>query len=339
MSVRSADAELDLIGFGSMVIDRMHRTRRILGPNEKGLLDPAFAGAPVESCIGGLMLNQLGWAALFGLRAGIFGRQADDDIGRALRGAMERAGLETHLDLSGSASSLAEIFIDHQGERAIYMAAGATAETTPSHVRDDHADFIARGKRLSTEISQLPLDTVCTAMRVAHEHGRGTALDLDVLPSDLIVTMPDRGHFELSLREADWLKPTALAARELFPEIAELDELAARIRAHYRCELVVITNGEAGSVLATREGVETIPACSVERVIDSTGAGDAFWGGFLAGEVLGLSLHDSALLGNACGAVCVERLGAFPDDADALRERVLERYGRALPAHARSAQV
>ena len=54
---------------------------------------------------------------------------------------MAEHGIETHLDLTGSASSVAEIFVDDAGERAIYMARGATAETTADHIRKDHADY------------------------------------------------------------------------------------------------------------------------------------------------------------------------------------------------------
>src|SRR5690606_20033950 len=79
--------DLELVGIGSMVIDRIHRTRRVLSANEKGLLESVPGAGPVQICIGGLMLNQLAWAALFGLPVGIFGRQADDDAGRALRRA------------------------------------------------------------------------------------------------------------------------------------------------------------------------------------------------------------------------------------------------------------
>ena len=79
--------KLELVGIGSMVLDRMHRTRRVLGPNEKGLLDDVEAGGPVQTCVGGVLLNQAGWAALFGTRVGLFGRQAEDDAGRVLRAA------------------------------------------------------------------------------------------------------------------------------------------------------------------------------------------------------------------------------------------------------------
>ncbi|MBJ18831.1 MAG: SIS domain-containing protein [bacterium] len=46
---------------------------------------------------------------------------------------------------------------------------------------------------------------------------------------------------------------------------------------------------------------------------------------------MGLAIEDAAKLGNACGAACVERVGAFPDEADALRARVIEIYDGAAP--------
>lgn len=331
----SAARDLELVGIGSMVIDRIHRTRRVLAANEKGLLESEPGAGPVQTCIGGLMLNQLGWAALFGIPVGVFGRQADDEAGRQLRRAMARHGIATSLDLKGSASSIAEIFVDADGERAIYMAAGATAETRPEHVRRDHAAFIARARRLTTEISQLPLDTTLAALELAHASGLSTVVDLDVLPSDALATLGDRATFDAVLRAADLLKPTAAAARELFPETSDLDALARRLRETYGVKRVVITDGAAGSLVCDERGSQRIPAYRASRVVDSTGAGDAFLGGYLAGEALGLEPRDAARLGNACGAACIERVGAFPDEPSALRARIVALYDGAKPKDGR----
>jgi arabinose-5-phosphate isomerase len=327
--------KFDLVGIGSMVLDRMHRTRRVLAANEKGLLESIGGEGPVQSCIGGLMLNQLGWASLFGLQVGLFGRQAEDDAGRLLRIAMARHDIATDLDLTGSASSIAEIFVDDEGERAIYMAAGATAETRPEHLRENHAEFIARGKRLSTEVSQLPLDTTLAALRLAHERGLSTVVDLDVLPSDAIAGLGDREMLDAVLGEADLLKPTSSAARELLPEIPDLEEIARQLRAKFGAMTVVLTDGAHGSLLSNEDGERWIPAYATERVVDSTGAGDAFLGGFLAGEALGLGPVDAAKLGNACGAACVERIGAFPDEPEALRARAVALYDGQTPTDER----
>jgi len=320
------DPDLDLVGIGSMVLDRIHRTRRALGAGEKGLLEAISSGSPVQTCIGGLMLNQLGWASLLGLRSGLFGRLADDEAGRALRGAMARHGIATDLDLTGDASSVAEIFIDASGERVIYMAAGATAQTRPEHVRSNHTRFIRRGARLTTEISQLPLDTALAALRIAHEQGLSTVVDLDVLPSDAVETLGDRATFDAVLREADLIKPTAAAVRQLFPELEQTEALARRLREHYGVSRVLMTDGAEGAVLADAEGETRIPGYPVARVADTTGAGDAFFGGFLAGEALGLSAIDAVKLGHACGAASIERVGAFPDEPETLRARVIELY-------------
>jgi sugar/nucleoside kinase (ribokinase family)/D-arabinose 5-phosphate isomerase GutQ len=330
-----ADDKLDLVGIGSMVLDRMHRTRRVLAANEKGLLDSIGGQGPVQSCIGGLMLNQLGWAGLFGLQVGLFGRQAEDDAGRLLRGAMARHNIVTNLDLNGRASSIAEIFVDEAGERAIYMAAGATAETRPEHLQGNHAEFIGRGRRLTTEVSQLPLDTTLAALKLAHASGLSTVLDLDILPSDAIVALGDRATLDAVLGEVDLLKPTSAAARELFPEIPDLETLARQLRSRYGATTVVITDGERGSLLANQDGERWISAYAPRAVVDSTGAGDAFLGGFLAGEALGLDAVDAAKLGNACGAACVERMGAFPDEAEVLRARVIELYDGKTPTDGR----
>jgi arabinose-5-phosphate isomerase len=69
----------------------------------------------------------------------------------------------------------------------------------------------------------------------------------------------------------------------------------------------------------------SVPTTPVEA-IDTTGAGDAFLGGLLAGSHYGLGWGDAARLGNACGTRCCEQVGAFPDGTEATRQRILEIY-------------
>jgi sugar/nucleoside kinase (ribokinase family)/D-arabinose 5-phosphate isomerase GutQ len=317
---------LDAAGIGSMVVDRVHRAPRILGSDEKGILRDVGRGAPVQTYVGGVVLNHLGWAAALGLQTGIFGRQADDEGGRFLRAAMDRFGIERDLVLEGSATSVAEIFVDDAGGRAIYMAPGATAETTAEHVRRDHAAFIRRARRLSTEVSQLPLAAVCEALAIAREAGIPTVVDLDVPPSDSLPGLGSEAELLDVLRGASLLKPSKTAAHEIAPEAAaDALALARTVRARFGNEAVVVTDGEAGCAIAA-EGFEGLVPAVAARAVDTTGAGDAFLGGLLAGLHHGLSWEDAGRLGNACGAACVEKLGAFPDDAAAARARVLELY-------------
>src|SRR5208283_1166986 len=115
---------LDAAGCGSMVVDLFHRTPRIISADEKILIDASGASPTVESAVGGVTLNHLGWARILGLKTGIFGKMGDDRNGEILRAGMSRLGIEHNLTLDGSASSCAIIFVDQAGNRAIYMMRG-----------------------------------------------------------------------------------------------------------------------------------------------------------------------------------------------------------------------
>ncbi|HYB12813.1 MAG TPA: PfkB family carbohydrate kinase [Myxococcota bacterium] len=320
----SEAARLDIAGIGSMVVDELYRSPRILGPDEKTILRPFEDGARSHTFVGGVVLNHLGWAAALGLRVGIFGKQADDPQGRFLRAAMERSGIEHELVLDGSASSVAEIFVDDSGGRAIYMAPGATAETDAEHVRAHHAEFIRRARWLSTEVSQLPLAAALEAASIAQKAGVPVALDFDVPPVDAVPALGEESQLYALLRGAALVKPSKAAARELVPEAGDdALKLARTLRQRFGPGIVVVTDGEAGCAISSERHEGWVAARRV-KAVDTTGAGDAFLGGLLSGLHYGLPLADAGRLANACGAACVEKLGAFPDDPAAARARVLE---------------
>ncbi len=321
-----SEERLDAVGIGSMVVDRVHRSPRLLGSEQKGILRAMADGGPVEIHVGGVVLNHLGWGAALGLNTGIFGRQADDENGRFLRAAMDRAGIARNIELDGSATSVAEIFVDDKGGRAIYMAPGATSETTPTKIRADHAEFIRRGARLTTEVSQLPLDAALAALEIARAGGIPTLVDLDVPPTDALATLGSETTLDAVLRAADVLKPAKLAAREIVPHAgSDALAIARAMRDRYGNAAVVVTDGEAGCAIATDGFEGFVPARSVAAV-DTTGAGDAFVGGLLVGLKHELDWEVIGQLANAAGAACVEKIGAFPDDPAAARKRVLELY-------------
>ena len=61
-------APLDVVGIGSMVVDRVHRAPRLLGADAKALLRDVEGAGAVRAHVGGVVLNHLGWAAALGLR-------------------------------------------------------------------------------------------------------------------------------------------------------------------------------------------------------------------------------------------------------------------------------
>jgi sugar/nucleoside kinase (ribokinase family)/D-arabinose 5-phosphate isomerase GutQ len=327
------EPKLDVVGCGSMVVDLFYRTPRIISADEKIILDANGHGpaglAMEQASVGGVVLNHLGWARVFGLETGVFGKMGDDRNGEFLREGMESLGIHRHLTLDGSASSYATVFVDPAGNRAIYMVRGATAELTPSEVRRRHGSFIRRARMVSTEISQLPLKTVIAILKYARENSIPSVLDLDVPPSDALSTLGTRAELEQALRLATYLKPAKRAARELAGVDDDPLRIGEEIRRRYGNAAVIITHGADGCAISARDTALRVPAFKV-KAVDTTGAGDAFLGGVMAGLRWGLKWPEIGRLANAAAAVCVQRLGAFPSGFE-LRDKILELYGRPLP--------
>jgi sugar/nucleoside kinase (ribokinase family)/D-arabinose 5-phosphate isomerase GutQ len=326
-----AEAKLDVAGCGSMVVDLFYRTPKFVRAEEKIALDAHHDDGRMErAAVGGLVLNHLGWARVLGLEAGVFGKIGADRNGEFLRRGMDQLGIRHHLTTDGSASSFAKIFVDARGGRAIYMARGATAELAPDEIRHRHAGFIRHARMVSTEISQLPLRTVIALLLFARANSIPTVLDVDLPPADACPALGTRAELERALRLATILKPTRLAARALAGAgRGDLLKLAQAMRARYQSEAVVVTDGERGCAIAAAGTVLKLPAFAV-KVIDTTGAGDAFLGAMLAGLRWGLPWRAIGTLANAAGAVCVGRLGAFPAGFE-VRDEVLALFCDAMP--------
>ncbi|MGO9607419.1 MAG: PfkB family carbohydrate kinase [Candidatus Binataceae bacterium] len=326
-----ADGKLDVVGCGSMVVDMFYRVPRIIAADEKTILGPHDAGGAVERTqVGGLVLNHLGWARVLGLSAGIFGKMGDDPHGEFLRAGMDRFGIVHHLTLDGSASSFATVIVDAHGDRAIYMARGATAELRPEEIQRRHGAFIRRASVVSTEVSQLPLATVNAILTFARKNSIPTVLDVDLPATDAAALLGTRAELERALKLATILKPSkAVAASLAETKSSDPLKMAEKIRARYGNRAVIITMGERGCVIAARDAAIKVPAFRVKQV-DSTGAGDAFLAGILAALRWKLPWDAAGRLANAAGAVCIRRLGAFPERFE-MRREIMEFYGDSLP--------
>lgn len=313
-----------------MVVDLFYRAPRIIRADEKTVLSAHDSDGAIERArVGGLTLNHLGWARVLGLRTGIFGKIGDDRHGEFLRAGMDRFGIVHHLTLDGSASSFANVLVDSAGNRAIYMARGATAELTPAEIRRRHGAFIRGAHLVSTEISQLPLPAVIEILKIARAHSIPTILDVDLPVAEATPMLGTRAELERAMRMATILKPAKAAAASFATGKNALAQ-AVNLRAKYKNRAVIITLGDQGCVIAAKDIALSAPAFPVKQ-IDSTGAGDAFLGGLLAAMRWNLPWGKAVRLANAAGAVCVTQLGAFPDRFE-LRAEIEKLYGEPLPA-------
>ena len=72
---------------------------------------------------------------------------------------------------------------------------------------------------------------------------------------------------------------------------------------------IIVTRGEQGSLISTPDGEISIPAVKAKKVVDPTGAGDAYRGGLISGLLQGKSIEHCARMGSACASFSVECYG------------------------------
>lgn len=333
-----------ILGCGSNVVDVFFRVRQLPKPGEKGYFsDESISCGTV---VGGVTLNHLSWARALGAPTGLLALQGDDANGRTIRSKLDELGVATeHIRVSSEYStSVSHILIEPSGERTIIMAPASTSRMTGELMAREWASVVAGASMVTTEVSQLPLSGVQFLLNAARAAGIPSAIDVDVTPS--IATGAARlgtlDELRAALSTATVVKGTASAAEELLflfdkqakggssgpgvsslPPARSIEDMAQRLGAAVGAQLCVLTDGSHGAGFAAlpssgRPETLYIPAYGGAKQVDATGAGDAFFGGLVAGiAAQGIPREAAQLdwLGRmaACaGAACVEVLGALP---------------------------
>jgi sugar/nucleoside kinase (ribokinase family) len=251
------------------------------------------------------------------------GALGDDLIGDIVVAAMARHGVDTS-GLSrkrGVQTSATILPIRANGERPALHVPGATAllelaDVDLDRVRRSRALLIGAPDALGPMIDDLP-----RVAQTAREHGALVAVDVlhPGRPRDFERLAP-------LLASTDWFLPNS----DQLLALTGRADLAAAI--HDVLDLgtygVAVTQGADGCLLATRDRGAPVhlPAIAVD-VVDTTGCGDGFTAGLLAGLLLGIPPLDAAWLGTACGSLVATGLGS---DAG------LEDFGQVLDFLART---
>jgi sugar/nucleoside kinase (ribokinase family) len=158
------------------------------------------------------------------------------------------------------------------------------------------------------------LDQMMALVDNAHERGATVSLDSQDVPN-----LKSACDWSKLLKRIDIFMPNAREARI----ITGVDHLERAIRRLMQwVKIVVVKDGANGAWLGTAGQVTRIPGIQIDPVIDTTGAGDCFLAGFLAGYVCDrVALDDCVRYGNICGALSVTAVGgstAAPTHADVL---------------------
>jgi fructokinase len=293
-----------VVGLGSCAVDFFAMVPRLLGYGEK------INATRMEVHAGGVTANMLTQVARLGASSGWLGLIGDDENGRIIQKAfaddnMDLLGVEV---VKGERSSLTWIPVNPEGERCIYMFPNVTGKLSIFHVRNRFAAHIRGAKHFHTETSQLPILPLKEGMRVAKEANVRVFMDMDVTPRFFAqMNLGRQDELCEALKLVDVLKPCKAAAREM-TGITDYNRMADQLL-NLGPQIVAITQGEDGCLIASREKKVQVPAFRV-NVVDTTGAGDAFMGGLSYGLLQGWDLERVGVFANACAALCCTKVGA-----------------------------
>jgi sugar/nucleoside kinase (ribokinase family) len=322
MADRDGGAPLDVLGIGNAIVDVLaHADDALLVEHglPKGamtLIDAERADllygvmGPGVEVSGGSCANTVAGAASLGSRVAYVGKVRDDELGRIFAHDIRAAGVafDTPPADDGPGTARCLIFVTGDAQRTMCTYLGACVELGPEDV--DPA-LVARASVTYLEGYLWDPPRAKDAFRVAMAAAKGAGRRVALTLSDPFCVERHRDEFrELVAREVDVLFANEKEIVALY-ETPGLDAAVAAVRG--RCEIAVVTRSELGCLVVTAADVHEIPAAPVDRVVDTTGAGDLFAAGFLHGLTRDLPLSDCARLGALAAAEVISHFGARPE--------------------------
>lgn len=311
---------LDILGIGNAIVDVLAPTDdaflagRGLPKGGMQLIDTAqaealYAAMPagVESS-GGSAANTCAVAAALGARVGFLGKVAADQLGQVFAHDIKAAGVHfpTAPLASGAPTARCLILVTPDGQRTMNTFLGACVTFGPADV--DAAE-VARAKVVYLEgyLFDPPAAQAAfrAAAKAAHAAGRKVALTL----SDPFCVGRHRDAFRAFVaEECDILFANEAEILALY-ETDDFEVAAKRVAQDV--EIAALTRSEHGSVILSGGQRHVVPA-QPTKVVDTTGAGDAYAAGFLAAWTMGKPLAEAGRWGSIAAAEVISHYGARP---------------------------
>jgi len=312
--------DLDVVGIGNALVDVLtHEDESFIEEHElvKGsmtLVDTTRAealyramGAGIEVS-GGSAANTVSGIASFGGRAGYIGRVFDDQLGAVFAHDMRSTGVLFRAEpaTEGPPTGRCLIVVTPDAQRTMHTYLGSSEFLGPEHV-DGELIAAAQVTFLEGYLFDRPeaKEAYWKASRIAHDAGRRVSLTL----SDTFCVERHRTEWrDLVADQVDILFANEAEALCLY-EVDTFEEALAAARADV--EVLIITRGPRGSVVARGDEVAEIDAHPVE-VVDTTGAGDLYAAGFLFGFTHGRAMETCGQLGSVAASAVLGHTGARP---------------------------
>ncbi|HUE79999.1 MAG TPA: adenosine kinase [Sphingomicrobium sp.] len=327
-------SRLDVLAIGNAIVDVIadasddfldaqgltKGSMRLIDAEEAERLYAAMG--PGREVSGGSAGNTAAGVAALGGRAGFIGQVAPDQLGEFYIHDLTATGVEFTTPPAdfGVPTARSMVLVTPDGHRTMNTFLGA-AQHLPASALDeaqiaDSAMLYLEGYLWDPET---PRYAMIRAIEVARNAGRKVAFTL----SDSFCIERHRDGFNALI---DGGRIDILFANEAeIQAMAGMPHLDSAVAAYSgKVETLVVTRSEKGA-LATRGGEQAeVPAAPIERLVDTTGAGDLFAAGFLVGEARGLGLDTSLKLGAITAAEVIQHYGARPEaDLKALAGELL----------------
>jgi sugar/nucleoside kinase (ribokinase family) len=317
------DRRLDVLAIGNAIVDvianadddflareGMHKgAMRLIDEAEATRLYDAMG--PARELSGGSAANTVAGLASLGLKAGFIGQLATDQLGAIFSHDIRSLGVtfDTEPKSGIGATALCLILVTPDAQRTMNTFLGAAQMLGPDAVEPAR---VADAKILYLEGYLWDPADPRAAMYKAMDAARGAGTKVAFTLSDSFVV--DRHRDDL-LHLLEERRIDILFGNEA--EILQLggaDTFEAAVEAVApNVETLVVTRSEQGAI--ARRGAERaqVAAEPIGELVDTTGAGDLFAAGFLAGEARGLGLEQSLKLGAICAAEVIQHYGARPE--------------------------
>ncbi len=285
---------------GSFVADLAFRTHKAPGWGET-VLGSGFQLGP-----GGKGSNQAVAAARLGAKVSFISKLGRDAFGDLARQTYKDEGIDTRFvfETGDHPTGAAVIIVDEvKGENAIVVFPGACFHVTSAEI-DQAREHIAESSVFLTQL-ELQIPSVEHGLKLAHSLGVTTILN--PAPG---VALPER-----IFADCDYVTPNESEAATLtglpVTNIKEA-ERAADVLLARGAKNVVVTIGAQGALLRNANTAKHIPALDAGPVVETTGAGDAFNGGFAIALAEGKEIGEAIRFACAVAGISVTRPGTAP---------------------------
>jgi sugar/nucleoside kinase (ribokinase family) len=313
---------LDVLAIGNAIVDVLSPcddafiTAQKLNKGAMQLIDADEATrlyaqmGPAREVSGGSGANAAVGIAALGCRTAFVGRVSNDQLGEVFAHDIRAAGVEYTVPFADTGNPTARclILVTPDAQRTMNTFLGSSQDLSEADV--DYALVAEAGITYLEGYlwdPEKPRAAMAKAIEVAHGAGRKVAFTL----SDAFCVERHRADFrELATGRADIVFANEVELCSLF-QTDDFDAAVRQVRG--KAEIAVVTRGEKGAVVLTAGEAISVAAEPVAKVVDTTGAGDLFAAGFLAGLSHGRPLAACATMGAVAAAEIISHYGARPE--------------------------